>query len=51
MEKKKDSKVPSPDILPQSGAGAWGTDTLRQNYQNATPGQKIKRFKDYTKHK
>ena len=41
----------SPDILPVAGAGQWGTDTLRQNYQNATPGQKITRFKDYKKHK
>jgi hypothetical protein len=39
------------DILPKSGAGQWGTDGLRQNYQNATPGQKITRFKDYSKHK
>ncbi len=41
----------SPDILPKAGAGQWGTDELRQNYQNATPGQKIARFKEYTKHK
>jgi len=40
-----------PDILPVVGAGQWGTDTLRRNYQNATPGQEIKRFKDYNKHK
>ena len=40
-----------PDILPVSGAGQWGTDTLRRNYQKATPGQQIKRFKEYTKHK
>jgi len=40
-----------PDILPVAGAGQWGTDTLRRNYQNATPGQGIKRFKDYNKHK
>lgn len=40
-----------PDILPKAGAGQWGTDELRQNYQNATPGQKVARFKEYTKHK
>ena len=41
----------SPDILPVSGAGQWGTDKLRQNYQRNTPGQTVTRFKDYTKHK
>ena len=41
----------SPDILPKAGAGQWGTDELRQNYQKATPGQKVTRFKEYTKHK
>jgi hypothetical protein len=48
---KSVSEAVSPDILPVAGAGQWGTDTLRQNYQNATPGQKITRFKDYKKHK
>ena len=38
-------------IITETGAGQWGTDTLRRNYQNATPGQEIKRFKDYSKHK
>jgi hypothetical protein len=47
----EEKKSPNPDILPVSGAGQWGTDTLRQNYQNATPGQKIKKFKDYIKTK
>lgn len=47
----EEKKSPNPDILPVSGAGQWGTDTLRRNYQNATPGQEIKRFKDYNKHK
>ena len=41
----------SPDILPVSGAGQWGTDKLRQNYQRNTPGQTVTRFKDYKKHK
>ena len=39
-----------PDILPVAGAGQWGTDTLRRNYQHATPGQEIKLFKDFKKH-
>ena len=38
-----------PDILPKSGAGAWGTDTLANNYKKNTPGQNIKKFKDYRK--
>jgi hypothetical protein len=38
-----------PDILPKSGAGQIGTDTLVQTYIKDTPGQKIKKFKDYIK--
>jgi hypothetical protein len=39
-----------PDILPPSGAGNDGTDTLVKNYMNDTPGQgKVKSFKDYKK--
>ena len=30
------------DILPKSGAGAWGTDELVNTYKNDTPGQSIK---------
>jgi hypothetical protein len=38
-----------PDILPKSGAGQDGTDTLRKSYQKNTPGQsKIIGFKDYS---
>ena len=48
---KSVSEVVKPDILPVSGGGQEGTNILRQNYQDATPGQKAKRFKDYTKHK
>lgn len=48
---KSVSEAIKPDILPVSGAGQEGTSILRQNYQDATPGQKVKRFKDYTKHK
>jgi hypothetical protein len=43
-----------PDILPKSGAGAWGTDELTNTYKRDTPGQistqpvqKIKTFKSY----
>jgi hypothetical protein len=36
-----------PNILPKSGAGAWGTDTLANNYKKGTPGQNITSFKDY----
>jgi len=39
----------SPDILPKSGGGQIGTDTLVQSYIRDTPGQKIKKFKDYIK--
>ena len=28
-----------PDILPKSGAGAWGTDELANTYKRDTPGQ------------
>ncbi len=41
----------SPDILPKSGAGQDGTNTLVQSYMKDTPGQnkkKVKSFKDYT---
>ena len=48
---KSVSEAMKPDILPVSGGGQEGTNILRQNYQDNTPGQKVKRFKDYTKHK
>ena len=42
-----------PDILPKSGAGAWGTDELTNTYKRDTPGQtptkKIKSFKQFAK--
>jgi len=41
----------SPDILPKSGAGQWGTNELKKTYQKDTPGQNITRFKDYKLHK
>ena len=39
------------DILPKSGAGQDGTDTLLKSYMRDTPGQgkKVKSFKDYSK--
>ena len=39
-----------PDILPKSGAGQIGTDTLVNSYVKATPGQvnsRLKKYKDY----
>lgn len=38
-----------PDILPKSGAGQDGTDTLVQSYMNDTPGQSFKKFREYIK--
>lgn len=39
------------DILPKSGAGQEGTDTLLKSYLRDTPGQSLKSFKEYTKNK
>tara|TARA_R110000868_G_scaffold138694_5_gene352999 strand:- start:2065 stop:2400 length:336 start_codon:yes stop_codon:yes gene_type:complete len=36
-----------PDILPKSGAGAWGTNELANTYKKGTPGQNITSFKDH----
>lgn len=39
-----------PDILPKSGAGQTGTDTLVNSYVRDTPGQvnpRLKKFKEY----
>ena len=41
----------SPDILPKSGAGQWGTDELRKTYQKDTPGQNVNKFKEFIRHK
>ena len=38
-----------PDILPKSGAGQWGTEELVNTYLKDTPGQKVKKFKEYIK--
>jgi hypothetical protein len=40
-----------PDILPKAGAGAWGTDGLANTYKKDTPGQDVKKFKEYIKHR
>lgn len=45
----------SSDILPKSGAGAWGTDELTNTYKRDTPGQepqkkkKVLSFANYNK--
>ena len=49
-DENKQDKV-SPDVLPPSGGGNEGTDTLVNNYKNDTPGQTIVKFKDWKKHK
>lgn len=46
----EEKKSPHPNILPKSGAGAWGTDELVKKYMKDTPGQ-IKSFKEWKKHK
>lgn len=46
---KSVSEEKNPDILPKSGAGQDGTDTLVQSYMRDTPGQNYKRFKRYLK--
>lgn len=38
-----------PDILPKAGAGQDGTETLVKSYMRDTPGQDIKKFKEYIK--
>jgi hypothetical protein len=38
-----------PDILPKSGAGQEGTGELVNTYMNDTPGQGLKKFKDFRK--
>ena len=47
----EEKKSPNPDILPVSGAGQDGTETLVNTYKNDTPGQGLKSFKDYHKKK
>ena len=48
---KSVNEVVKPDILPKAGAGQWGTDELANTYRDATPGQKITKFKDFKRHK
>jgi hypothetical protein len=38
-----------PDILPKAGAGQDGTEELVKTYMKDTPGQSLKKFKDYIK--
>ena len=47
----EEKKVPHPDILPPSGGGNDGTETLVNTYKNDTPGQGLKSFKEYRKKK
>jgi hypothetical protein len=49
LHKSVTEQKTNPDILPVSGAGQDGTDTLVNNYKNGTPGQGLKSFKDYRK--
>ena len=51
MRRIREAKNIKPDILPKSGAGAEGTDTLVNSYKKDTPGQNIRPFKDYIKRK
>ena len=51
LHKSVTEQKTNPDILPVSGAGQDGTDTLVNNYKNDTPGQGLKSFKDYRKKK
>jgi 1,6-anhydro-N-acetylmuramate kinase len=51
LHKSVNESKQSPDILPVSGAGQDGTDTLRKKYQNNTPGQKVKSFTEYNRTK
>jgi hypothetical protein len=51
---KEFNEAVDPDILPVSGAGQEGTDTLVRNYMKDTPGQNVASFRDWrnkTKHK
>ena len=43
----EEKKSPNPDVLPTSGAGQWGTETLRNKYLKDTPGQGFKLYKKY----
>ena len=46
----EEKQVPNPDILPKSGAGQDGTDTLVQSYTRDTPGQQSKKVKTFKQH-
>ena len=46
---KSVNEIVKPDVLPKSGAGAWGTDTLKKSYQRDTPGQSDKKIASFSK--
>lgn len=48
---KEFNEAVSPDILPPSGGGNDGTDTLVKNYMRDTPGQNFASFKEWRKKK
>lgn len=37
------------EFVSKAGAGEWGRPELVKKYQEDTPGQKVKKFKDYIK--
>lgn len=37
------------EFVSKAGAGEWGRPELAKKYQEDTPGQKVKKFKDYIK--
>lgn len=47
--KEFNEAVIKPDVLPVSGAGQDGTDTLVNNYKKDTPGQNITSFGEWRK--
>ena len=49
VSRRTQNEQVKPDILPKAGAGAWGTDTLANQYRKDTPGQNVKKFKEYIK--
>lgn len=50
LHKSVNEKI-DPDILPKAGAGQDGTGELVKTYMNDTPGQSIKKYREYIKQK
>jgi hypothetical protein len=50
LHKSVNEKI-DPDILPKSGAGQDGTGELVKTYMKDTPGQNIKKYREYIKQK